>query len=313
MRPSKITIHLGGIPITIAFLGRTGKVADVYRHIFRGFIREKAQADRLLQVSFISDSTCGKPFCTLNQDPTPQVPAFIHVPNLKAAGWLKETGEDSNGLIFSDETLCTRFLNGLLMYSPESASGRIYIFKDHLADFRSLYRLFWLYLAQVLGEAGGCFLHAAALVRRQKGYLFLGDSGSGKSTLSRLCREYQIFSDDGPVIGSRKGGYRVFPSPFHQQDSLNGLDDAAISLGVPIVSCCFLVQDEKIFFEKIPKKEAFSLIMNRYIHYFHCLSTSARRKLFDLFFRLCDNKSLYYFHFSKKDTIGSYLTRMNGG
>jgi len=309
----RITLNLAGTHITVAFQGKTKAVAHVYDYFFEGFITKEEQTDAYLKVSFLPDSIRRGPFNKRNQDPTSHAPVLSPVSNPEVLQWLKEIGEVSPHLPFSKTTLCTLFLNGLLVYSPETASGQIYILRDGLADFRSLYFLFWLYFAEVLGEMGNCFLHAAALVKDEMGYLFLGDSGAGKSTISRLCSDYQIFSDDGPIIGSWNGGYRVFPSPFHQQDSLNGLKDAAITSGVPIVSFCFLVKDEEIFFEKIPKKKAFSMILTRHIHFFHRLSAQTKLKLFDLFSGACDNILLHYFHFSKGKNVGSYLTRMNGG
>jgi len=309
----RITLNLTGTNITIAFLGQTKEVAHVYHYFFNGFITKEERTDALLNVSFLSDSISEGPFDIRNQDPTAQAPLLSHIPNHEAVEWLKAIGETSEHLSFSKETICTLFLNGLLLYSPETAKGRIYILRDGLGNFRSLYFLFWLYFAQVLGEKGGCFLHAAALVKEGRGHLFLGDSGSGKSTLSRLCNEYQIFSDDGPIVHSWNGLYRVCPSPFHQQDSLNGLKEEAITLSAPITRFYFLVKDKEIFLEEIPRKKAFSMILTRHVHFFQRLSTSAKLKLFDLFSGACDNIPLYYFHFSKEKNICSYLTQIDGG
>ena len=309
----RITLNLAGTHITVVFQGQTKAIAHVYDYFFEGFITREEQTDAYLKVSFLPNSIRRGPFNKRNQDPTSHAPVLSPVSNPEVVEWLKEIGEVSLHLPFSKETVCTRFLNGLLVYSPGTASGQIYILRDGLADFRSLYFLFWLYFAEVLGEVGNCFLHAAALVKEGRGHLFLGDSGSGKSTISRLCSDYQIFSDDGPIISPRNGGYRVFPSPFHQQDSLNGLEDAAITSGVPIVSFCFLVKDDETFFEEISRKKALSMILTRHIHFFRRLSAETKLKLFDFFSGACDNISLYYFHFSKENNIGSYLTQINGG
>lgn len=304
----RITLNLAGTHITVAFQGQTKAIAHVYDYFFEGFITREERTDAHLKVSFLPDSIRRGPFNKRNQDPTSHAPVLSPVSNPEVVEWLKEIGEVSPHLPFNKETVCTRFLNGLLVYSPGTASGQIYILRDGLADFRSLYFLFWLYFAHLLGEMGCCFLHAAALVKGEKGYLFLGDSGSGKSTVSRLCSDYQVFSDDGPIISSQNGVYRVHPSPFHQQDSLKGIEDEVISLGVQIVRFYFLVKDEEIFLEGISRKKAFSILLTRHIHFFQSLSTSTKLKLFDLFSGACDNISLYYFHFSKENNIGSYLT-----
>jgi len=309
----KRTLSLAGTHITIGFQGQTKAVAHVYNYFFRGFITKEDRTDAFLKVSFLPDSISGGPFNTRNQDSSFQAPVLSHVPQHETVEWLKETGENSQHLLLDNEILCTICLNGLLLYSPETSNGQIYILKDRLGRFRSLYFLFWLYFALVLGETGGCFLHAAAMVREGRGYLFLGDSGAGKSTLSRLCNDYQIFSDDGPIVHHRNGVHTVYPSPFHQQDSLTGLGEEVVGVSVPIARLCFLVKDKGIFLEEIPRKRAFSMILTRHIHFFHHLSNSARLKLFDLFFGACNNIALNYFHFSKEKDVCLFLAQINGG
>ena len=309
----RIELSLAGILISIAFEGQTKAVAPMYDYFFNGFITREKRTDASLNVNFLPDSINAWPFTMRDQNLTSHSPVFSSVHNHGVVQWLEEIGKTAKCLSFSKSTLCCLFLNGLLLYSPETSSGKIYILRDGLGNFRSLYFLFWLYLAEVLGERGCCFLHAAALVKDEKGYLFPGDSGAGKSTISRLCSNYQIFSDDGPIIRSQNGVCRVYPSPFHQQDSLRGIENEVNALGVPIVRFYFLVKDEKIFIAKISKKMAFSMLLTRHIHFFQGLSTSTRLKLFDLFSGVCNTVPLHYFHFSKNKNICSYLTRMNGG
>ena len=308
----KITLNLASTVITIDFHGQTKDVASVYQQLFKEFISEE-QAGAFVEVSFLPDSINRRLFDARSQYPTPETPVLCHVPKQEVFEWLSEIGEIPGSASFSKDTICALFLNGLLFYRPDTSRGHLYILRDGLGNFRSLYFLFWLYFAQVLGETGGCFLHAAALAKDERGSLFIGDSGAGKSTLSFLCSDYQIFSDDGPIIVSQNGGYCVYPSPFHQQDSLNGLEDKEFASGVPIVRLCFLVKDDATFIEKIPKKEAFFMIMTRHIHFFDHLSISAKRKLFDLFWGACNNIIPYYFHFSKGRNVCSYLTQFNGG
>ncbi len=309
----RITLSLAGIHMTIVFLGRTREVAHVYDHFFKGFITQSDRTDALLKVGFLPDSVSGGPFDTRKTYPVSQMPVPSRLPNHEVARWLKEIGETPEDLPFGKETLCTLVQNGLLLYSPETAGGRIYLLRDGLGNFRSLYSLFRLYLAQALGETGGCFLHAAAMVREGRGYLFLGDSGAGKSTLSRLCNDYQIFSDDGPIVHHRNGVHTVYPSPFHQQDSLMGLDEQVVGISAPIARLCFLVKDKGIFLEEIPRDRAFSMILTRHIHFFHHLSSSARVKLFDFFSSACHNIALNYFHFSKEKDVCLFLAQINGG
>ena len=141
-------------------------------------------------------------------------------------------------------------------------------------------------------------------LKRGGGIFFLEIQDRGRA----LFHGYAVITRYFPMMAPLSVPGMVFPSPFHQQDSLNGLEDATITSGVPIVSFCFLVKDDETFFEEISRKKAFSMILTRHIHFFQHLSTSAKLKLFDLFSGACDNISLRYFHFSKENNIGSYLT-----
>ena len=66
---------------------------------------------------------------------------------------------------------------------------------------------------RALGE-GGALLHAACLVRGDKGYLFLGASGSGKSTLAATSRAGEVVSDDLTLVRRLGGSFRVVGTPF---------------------------------------------------------------------------------------------------
>jgi hypothetical protein len=163
-----------------------------------------------------------------------------------------------------------------------------------------------MYLAQVLGERKGCFIHSAALVRDEKGYIFLGESGAGKSSLARMCGGSKVFSDDSPVLCRRNGEYLVFPSPYRQVDPSQGLDKDMIGLSARVEGFYFLSKDNRTYLENISKREAISLIINRHILFFQYLSARARSHLFDLFFDACDRIPSYNLHFClDKDVWGA--------
>jgi hypothetical protein len=63
-------------------------------------------------------------------------------------------------------------------------------------------------------EEGGALLHAASLVRKGKGYLFLGASGSGKSTLAATSRSGEVISDDLTLVRRQGGAFHVAGTPF---------------------------------------------------------------------------------------------------
>jgi hypothetical protein len=283
---AKITLNLAGITFAITFLGETGQLARFYGFLFKEFVVEAQKTDVLLKVSFVSEPFYG---FSLGAGEENQLRERA-LPSQIAADWLSKESRQKEDFPFSDRIISTLWLNGILLYCPDSMAGRIYISKDDSLPFCSLYYLSWLYFAQVLGERGGCFLHAAALVKDGKGCLFLGESGAGKSTLSGSCLGCQVFSDDSPIICGRRRECRVYPSPFHQLDHLAGVDKDIIATGARV---------------------AFSLILGRSIHFFHFLSRQARTRLFDLFFIACDDIPAYFLHTCKGQDIWDILTQNN--
>jgi hypothetical protein len=280
----KITLNMAGAAFTITFLGETGQLARFYGFLFREFISDVQKTDALLKVSFVSEPFYGFPLNTREENPVRE----RALPSRIAADRLSKEFRQKEDFPFSDRTISTLWLNGILLYCPDSMAGRIYISKDDPLPFGSLYYLSWLYFAQVLGERGGCFLHAAALVKDGKACLFLGESGAGKSTIAGSCRGCEIFSDESPIICGRR-----------------------IATGARVAGFYFLIKDNAVFLDAVSKEEAFSLILGRSIHFFHFLSRQARTRLFDLFFIACDDIPAYFLHTCKGQDIWDILTQNN--
>lgn len=70
-------------------------------------------------------------------------------------------------------------------------------------------------LALKLLDAKGFFVHASAVLKEDKVYLFFGPSGSGKTTVADLARE-ETLSDDLIAIKKVKETFWAFGTPFWQ-------------------------------------------------------------------------------------------------
>jgi hypothetical protein len=292
----ELTVNLAGTNVTISFLDQAKKAAPWCSHLFRGFVQPGKSGGPQIDVCILKSSN--------NRSPIREKagsPIFERLlPTDDVAAWLREVPGYTEDFPISEKTISSFCLGGLLLYNPDTAAGRMYLLKQGPRRFQPLYRLFWMYFAQVLGERGSCFIHAAALAKGEEGYLFMGDSGAGKSTFVKLCPEYQVLSDDGPIITSRDGEYQVYPSPYYQMDFERGLDQEVLQMSARIRVLYFLIKDEQPFLERVSKKEAFSMILKRYIHFFPYLSAQAKSALFDLFFEACNELPMYYLHFSMK-------------
>jgi len=289
----KITLCLTGTCIAVDFLGQTRQVAPLYDFLFRKFAANGNHARAFLNIEFLPCSSENLPVDDGGPDPYYET----LIPNDRVLAWMENPFKRTVGFPIDNRTIAVRLLNGLLLFSPENATGRLFMAKNEKQPFRALYHLLWVFFAQVLGENGGCFLHAAALLKGNRGYVFMGDSGVGKTTLADRTRQCRILSDEGTLVSHTKNYFRVFPSPYNQLDSEIVLGNEDTPEGCRIGGLFFLLRDKENFVEPISRKQALSMILGQYLLFFPFLSPSGRAKLFDSFYVLCDKTLPYNLHF----------------
>jgi hypothetical protein len=299
----ELKLTLAGINIRISFSGRAEKAINLCTQYFRDFLFPHPSRDAEITVSVLETENHPFPFQTTTGNPVFE--RLLSTPDV--AAWLRELPGRKEDFPISERTISSFCLGGLLLFDPDTVSGRIYLLNPSTECFKPLYRMFWMYFAQVLGEFEGFFIHATALVKKKKGYLFMGDSGAGKSTLASLCKEHTVLSDDSPIFRKQDGGCYVFPSPYHQFDPLKGLDKNITAMSAEVKSLYFIIQDNRVYLEKVSKKKAISMIINRHIHFFLYLSTRARSGIFNIICEACDKLPTYNFHFRQDRNIRSAI------
>ncbi len=288
-----LAIHIAGIAVKMTFLGQAKRAIPLCREYFRGFLRPAEIADAELRVSILKNSNRFSPGGGKGGDSNFEQQLISR----EVFAWLSRSSGYQNDFPENEATITSSCLDGLLLFDPDTAAGRIYLLNEGPECFRPLHRLLWMYLAQVLGERKACFIHSAALVKDGKGYLFLGDSGSGKSSLSRISDGAVVLSDDSPVLSKENGDYQVFSSPYHQMDPSMGLNEEAIEGSARVEGLYFLIKDERLYLEGISRKEAVSMILKRFILFFPYLSGRAKSTLFDLVLELCHRLPIHRLHF----------------
>jgi hypothetical protein len=217
--------------------------------------------------------------------------------------WVNGNIESSDNICINHETIGIQSLSGLLIFTPENNCGKVYLPGKDRHPYRSLYRLFWIYFAQVLGESGGCFIHAASMAKEGKGFVFMGGSGAGKSTLARLSNGGEVLSDEAPVIIEIRDEPRVFPSPYHQMDIEHSFGKSLVMSGVPVGSLNFIIQDKNTYIEPIDARDAVAMILARSIIFFSYVTTRAKAKIFDLFHRTCHRLPINFLHYEMKTDV----------
>jgi len=299
----EMTVSLAGTNITLNFTDQAKTIRSFCEYFFRGFIRPDLKGTVEVRLSTLPEAGRDLPA----GDQIRNHPLERLLPPGEVKTWLTGAPGHTGNFPINEGTLCTLSREGLLLFNPETSAGQIFFLKPAHDSLYSAHRLLWIYFAQVLGENGGCFLHAAALAKGSKGVVFLGDSGAGKSTIAGLCPEWTVFSDDGPIFFKQNEKYTVYPSPYQQIDLLRGLREETLQMKARVMGLYFLVKDRRSFLEPLSKKAAFSMILNRHIHFFPFLSARARTTLFDLFFRVCDKIPLYNFHFAKDRGVSEVI------
>lgn len=100
---------------------------------------------------------------------------------------------------------------------------------DDLAEYMMTGAWFYKYLL----DFGGMMLHASAVVKDGKAYLFSADCGTGKSTHTQLWRrefpDAFILNDDKPALRREDDGWFAYGTPWSGKTDQNV--DARVPLG----------------------------------------------------------------------------------
>ena len=286
-------IHIADIAVKMTFLDQAKRAIPLCREYFRGFLRPPEIVDAEIRVSILKNTNGS--FLTSEKGGDSHFEQRLISRDVFA--WLSRSPDYQEDFPENETTIASSCLDGLLLFDPDTAAGRIYLLNEGPECFRPLHRLLWMYFAQVLGEKKACFMHGAALVKDKKGFLFLGDSGAGKSTLARVTEGAIVFSDDSPILSRRNRDYQVYSSPYHQMDPSKGLNKEAIGRSARVESLYFLFKDERLYLDEVSREEAVSRIIKRYILFFQYLSGRAKSALFDLVLGLCHRLSIHNLHF----------------
>ncbi|MBN1832484.1 MAG: hypothetical protein JW896_10260 [Deltaproteobacteria bacterium] len=289
----ELAITIADTAVKMTFLDQAEKAVPLCRNYFRGFLRPTEMVDAEINVSVLKNTNGTSPAGENKGDSYFEQKLISR----EVFAWLSRFSNFQEDIPENENTIASSCLDGLLLFDPDTAAGRIYLLNEGPECFRPLHRLLWIYLAQVLGERKACFMHGAALVKSGKGYLFLGDSGAGKSSLSNISNEALVLSDDSPILSRRNGNYQVFSSPYHQVDISKGLSKEAIGRSARVEGLYFLFKDERLYLDEVSREEAVSRIIKRYILFFPYLSGRAKSALFDLILELCHRLTIHNLHF----------------
>lgn len=73
-----------------------------------------------------------------------------------------------------------------------------------------------IFLARVLADREGCYLHSSGAVFQGEGFLFVGHSDAGKSSIVRMLKEEaEVLCDDRMIVRRWPDGYRIYGTWSH--------------------------------------------------------------------------------------------------
>ena len=122
---------------------------------------------------------------------------------------------------------------GQLGFDADFRRGRLYACGTPAAQHFALDNALMLLFAFASAPFRALLLHASAVRRRGRGFLFLGRSGTGKSTHSALWIDHiagtGLLNDDNPVLRiADDGTVRVYGSPWSGKTPCYKAEDAPV-------------------------------------------------------------------------------------
>jgi hypothetical protein len=147
-------------------------------------------------------------------------------------------------------------------YRPRQRSCRVALaLGPGRREERLIDNLFRVLAGYAFIEEEMVLVHAAALARGDRGFLFLGPSGSGKTTVSRLSLggavPTDLLSDDQGLVSVREDGVFLSGTPFrggeriHSDRHPGAIAGRNVNRTVPLVGLFRLVQSERVETEGI--------------------------------------------------------------
>lgn len=146
------------------------------------------------------------------------------------------------------------------LYREENYGCRLS--EENLAYMESAYQFY-----RKLIFYDGFYLHASAVVKDGRAYLFSGPCGTGKSTHTRLWQkafgdEARVINDDKPALRRVDGKWYAYGTPWCGKDGIN-INEKANLAGI-----CFLKQAPENRIRRLSSNEAMQKILGQTIHRF---------------------------------------------
>ena len=169
----------------------------------------------------------------------------------------------------------------LFVLKSRKPSKRVYSFSKLSSGYPadniySYSRLISYAFSNLLAVNKGMLLHAAAVIRGGKAFLFFGVQGAGKSTIARLSRKYEVLGDDIIAVRKKGGHYYAFSTPWKQAPFIKPDRHAKGKIS----TIFFIKKSDRISFKSLQPEHALMRMLSRHIHFLIYTKRSLTEKIF---------------------------------
>jgi len=149
--------------------------------------------------------------------------------------------------------------------------------------------------SQLLAVNGGLLLHAAAVTKGKRTFLFFAASDGGKSTVAAISKSHEVLSDDVVAVRKVKGAFYAFPTPWRQ----SGFVGKDLTAKGKIRAIFFIKKSKRIHFTPLSGARALANILSGQIHFFSYTSQPLIKEIFFTAAGLVKRVKAYEMEFTK--------------
>ena len=176
-------------------------------------------------------------------------------------------------------------LPGLFVGQLGANSGKIVVnLQNSFSIIKYFLKILYSYLCLRKNEV---MLHAAGIVKDDKGYVFIGPSDSGKSTVTELSKGCTVLSDETIIIRENM----IFGTPFGTGRYANASNK--------ICSLFRLIKDKSTYLEELDYGKGFSELLSNFLIF----EERTVKTVLPLCENLINKFPLYKLHFSLDDSF----------
>lgn len=135
--------------------------------------------------------------------------------------WVSEAADGWSVRFWDDHLRASRAVAQVLAVDPVWQRGTLYLPPEltgaEARPFRLWYPLEHVLFTTLLARAAGVIVHASAILRDGRGWVFAGTHGAGKSTTAALFArrpDTVVLADDRVVLRRVDGVWKVFGTPW---------------------------------------------------------------------------------------------------